>query len=156
MTARRFGPEAAAARWIDPEAPFELVEPTALIRDAYASLDGHRVDSNCWEASGLIALAARQRGFPEATWEAVSQHGDDHVVCRAGKWWCDPTSEQFGYDGPWVFETIDFGLFFDERRPDRLPSLTYQTLRCRFEEWAGFGEPAVPALYESVGLDPPW
>jgi len=156
MTAIRIGPEAALAEWIDPEAPFELVELTALMRDAYMRLDDHGVSGNCWEASGLVALAARQRGFPEATWEAVSQRGDHHVVCRAGKWWCDPTSEQFGFDGPWVFETVDLGLFFDERRSDHLPPLSYQMLQSRFETRGGFGEPAVPGLYRSVGLDPPW
>jgi hypothetical protein len=152
MTARRFGPEAAATEWIDPDAPFELVELTALIRNAYMRLGDVGVGGNCQEASGLVALAARQRGFPEATWEAVSVRGDDHVVCRAGRWWCDPTIEQFGYDGPWVFETVDRELFFDDCWPDRPPALTYQALQNRFEALGGYP----PGVYRAVGLDQPW
>ena len=96
---------------LDAHAPFELVEATVAVRNAFAdpaSLGddtnhaGYALGGRCREASDAHALGLNRVGW-NARCMFASRYGDGHTVVLAGRWLLDPTAEQFGAEGPYVY-----------------------------------------------------
>ena len=109
------GQQRERAQWIDPGAPFELVEAMVQIRNALAK-SPYGLLARCWEASGLLGLRARDLGYP-AEWQPAKALGGFHLLLASGRWMFDPTAEQFGLAGPTAFEAPDWEWFVDELDP---------------------------------------
>ena len=105
-------------KWIDPALPFDLVEATVAIRDAFVRIGGDTGTwGNCWVAAALLGTRARDLGY-QAEWESAALHNVSfHMLVGVGRWMFDPTAEQIGFPGPVAFERPNWDLFYAELAP---------------------------------------